>query len=123
MTALEILDRIHRADVANRPRRRRIDFIRPQETTRMPDDYLKPHDDLIRIDLVRHGLRWTARRIAADPFPASIGSQVDDAFVADGPAAALEGLGQELDQREAQRLSREVLGDIAAGLTDAEADR
>lgn len=99
---------------------RRADFIRPQETRMHPMP-----DDAIEVRLTRHGERWTAhalsRHINAARGNGILGiagpnaSQV--AAHADGPAAALELVGQDLDRREAQRLTRAARGDYGPVIT------
>lgn len=67
-------------------------------------------DDLIRIDLERDGEDWTARIV--DASRSTIAERLaGERYSGGSPAWALETLGQELDQREAARLTRAARGE------------
>jgi hypothetical protein len=85
-------DRVHRPTHTLTASRRRADLIDPRRT---------PVHDHYTIDLERTGNRWTAR------------AQAVGVARGDGPGQVLEAIGQELDAREARRLTHEAGGDAA----------
>lgn len=78
-------------------------------------------DDAILIHLDRDGDRWTALAHAAEAGTTGLLRDARILRVADGPASVLEAIGQELDGREAHRLSALARGDEDAPLSVDEA--